>query len=104
MRKLLEFLTLILERHDPRIAGHVGDRILAADEFAIREPLVEHAVETVGLVHVAVDRVRNLVLRIIAEVMVLSGHWSEPAHLPERPLDNVIAAVEIGMEELAGLL
>src|SRR6266566_1844004 len=36
--------------------------------------------------------------------MVLPGHRPEPAHLPERPLDRVVTAVNIGGKELAGLL
>ena len=39
-----------------------------------------------------------------AKVMGLAGHRPEPAHLPERPLQRVVAAVEIGGQKLAGLL
>src|SRR5438477_12258045 len=44
MRKLLNVLALVLVRHHPGIAGHVGDRIVARDELAIGEALVEHAI------------------------------------------------------------
>ena len=36
--------------------------------------------------------------------MVLPRHRPETAHLPERPLDRVVAAVDVGGEEFAGLL
>ena len=42
--------------------------------------------------------------RVVAEVMVLPGHRAEPAHLPERPLDRVVAAVEIRRQKFSGLL
>ena len=45
--EVLELLALPLVRHDPRIARHVGDRIVAGDEVAVGQPLVEHAVEAV---------------------------------------------------------
>src|SRR6266436_1562004 len=36
--------------------------------------------------------------------MVLSRHRAEPTHLPERPLDRVVTAVEVDGEEFSGLL
>ncbi|MBA7484260.1 hypothetical protein ES707_19784 [subsurface metagenome] len=104
MRKVIDVLALVLPRHHPGIACHVGDGIVAGDELAVGEALVEHAVETVGLVHIAVDGVFDLFLRVDIEVMVLSRHRPEAAHLPERPLDHVIAGMKIGGQELAGLL
>ena len=87
-------------RNHPGIARHIRDRIGAGDEFAIGQPLVEHTVKPVSLVHIAVDGVFDLVLRVIAEMVILSGHRPETAHLPERPLDRIVAAVEIGGQEL----
>src|ERR1700728_3740945 len=60
VRKVLELLTLPLVGHDPGIACHVGDGIGPGDEFAIGEPLVEHRIETVCLLDVAVDRVGDI--------------------------------------------
>src|ERR1700748_2079758 len=54
VRKLLDVLALVLVGHHPGIAGHVGDRIVAADEFAVRQALVQHTIEPVGLVDIAV--------------------------------------------------
>src|SRR3984957_6775266 len=104
MRKVVDVLALVLVRHHPGIARHVRDRIIAGDEFAIGEPLVEHAIETIGLVHIAVDRVFDFLLGVVAEVMVLARHRPEPAHLPERPLQGVVTAVDIGGKKLSGLL
>ena len=89
MREVGELLALALPRHDPRIARHVGDGIFAGEEWPVGEPLVHHAVEPVGLVAIALDRVRELLGRVIAEVIVLPGHRPEPAHLPEQPLHDV---------------
>jgi len=59
MRKVFELLALPLIRNDPRIGGYVGNRVAAGDEFVIRQPLVEHAVQAVRLLGVALDRVRR---------------------------------------------
>src|SRR5262245_52106111 len=104
LRDIADTLPLGLAGNHPGITHHVGDRILASDEFAIGQALVEHAIETVGLVYIAIDGVLQLLHRVVAEVMVLPRHRPEVAHLPEGPLDHVIAAVEIGGNELVGLL
>src|SRR5450756_2535873 len=96
MREVVDVLALVLVRHHPGIARHVGDRIVAGDEFAVGETLVEHAVEPVGLVDIAGDGVVDLFLGVVPEMVVLPGHRTEPAHLPERPLDRVVAAVDVG--------
>src|SRR3977135_330328 len=102
--EILDLLALPLIRHDPRIARHVGDRVVAGDEVAPGELLVEHAVEAVDLVAVAIDRVGGLVVGVLREVVVLPAHRSAPAQLPKQPLDRVVALARIGRQELAGLL
>src|SRR5579883_2687213 len=104
MGEILELLALPLIGNDPGIARHIGDRIGAGDEVAVGEALVEHAIEAVRLLDVAVDRVGQLFRRILAEMMVLPGHRPEPAHLPEQPLQHVEAAAQILGQELARLL
>src|SRR2546426_12194694 len=69
MREIFELLTLALVGHDPGIARHVGDRIIAGEERAIGELLVEHAVESVDLVAVAIDGVGKLLHGVIAEMI-----------------------------------
>jgi len=88
VRELPEVLSVRSVRHDPRIAGHVGDGIVAGDELAARESLVENAVEALRLARVALDGVRHGLRRIDAEVSVLPGHRSQARHLPEQPLQR----------------
>src|SRR3546814_2308277 len=52
----------------------------------------------------ACNRLRDFLRRVLAEVMVLAGHRSEPGHLPEQPLQRVVASANVGRQELAGLL
>src|SRR6266446_8885972 len=104
MGEVVEILTLAGVWHDPRIRGHVGNGIVAGKEFAVREPLIQHRVQPVGLLDVALDRVGNFFWRVLKEVMVLAGHWSETAHLPEQPLERLDPAIQLGGDELSGLL
>jgi DNA-binding Lrp family transcriptional regulator len=102
--KIRELLALPLMRHDPGIARHVGDRIGAGDERAIREPLVEDCIEAVCFLDVAFDRVGYFFGRVLAEMVVLARHWAEPAHMPEQPLQNLDATAEVSRNELRRLL
>ena len=90
-------------RHDPGVAGHIGNRIVACDEGPVGELSVEHAIEPVGFLDVALDRIRDLVGRILREVVVLSGHRTKAAHLPEQPFQCVGAAARVARQEPAGL-
>src|SRR5258708_29349117 len=71
MRKILQPLALPLVGDGPGIGRDVGDRILAGDEFMVGKALVQDAVESVGLLDVAIDRVGDLLGRVAAEMMVL---------------------------------
>src|SRR5260370_15878886 len=104
MGEVVDIMTLAGVWHDPRIRGHVGNGIVAGKEFAVREPLIQHRVQPVGLLDVALDRVGNFFRRVLKEVMVLAGHWSETAHLPEQPLERLDPAIQLGGDELSGLL
>src|SRR5581483_1696003 len=54
---------------DPRVAGHVGDRVfVAADELAPAQAMVQHAEQPLGFVTVALHRVGNLLRRIDVKV------------------------------------
>src|SRR3954449_623838 len=64
MREVVDVLALVLVRHDPGIARHVGDRVIAGDELAVGQALVEDTVEPVGLVHVAIDRIFQFFLGV----------------------------------------
>lgn len=104
MQKILDLLALTLIWHDPGIDRHVGNRVIATDVFAIGQPMIQDTIETIGLVHVAIDRVLNLFDGIAREMMVLSRHRPETAHLPHQPLDDIEAFPRLYRQELAGLL
>src|SRR5580693_9799121 len=87
VRVVVQVLLLTLPGNDPGIGSHVSDAVaVAGDERAVFEMSIEHAVETVCLLDVTVDRVRGFARRVEPEVVVLSGHRPQPAHLPEQPL------------------
>src|SRR5690606_16739764 len=44
------------------------------------------AIEPVHLIGVTPDRIGNLLLRVLAEMMGLARHRTKPSHLPEQPL------------------
>ncbi len=104
VREVVDVLALAVVDDDPGIARHVRDGIGTRHELAIGQTPVEHPVEPVDLVAVAIDGVGQLVLRIVRKVVVLAGHRPEPAHLPEQPLDRFGAASHVARDELAGLV
>src|SRR5450756_2117355 len=103
MWELVDVLPLPLPAIGPADAGHVGDRILAGEEFAVLEPRIHHPVEPVDLIHEASDRVGNRLAGVILEVVHLPRHRAEPAHLPEQPLLHLDACALVARIELAGL-
>ena len=62
---------------------------LPARNAAIAQPLVHHAEKPLDLFRIALDRVGNFFRRVAAEVVALSRHRAEAAHLPEQPLVDV---------------
>ena len=91
--------------NDPRITGHVGNRILPGDKIpAIGKLLVQHGVQARSLLHIAIDRIGDLFWRVLAEMVVLAGHRTEPAHLPEKPLQYDVPATQILRDEALGLV
>src|ERR1700694_3904984 len=59
VREILELLSLRLVWHDPRVGRDIGDRVLAGEERAVGETLVQYPVQAVRLLDVALDGVRN---------------------------------------------
>src|SRR5262245_30986826 len=98
-----EVLPLVLVGPHPRIARHVGDRIVAGKIGPVLEARVHDAVEPVNLVGVAIDGVGDLLLRIVAEVVRLAAVGAEVRHLPEEPLLNFQARALLRWVELARL-
>ena len=101
--EIVEVLALPLIGHDPGIGRHIGDRIGARDIVATFELTIEHAIEPVRLVDVAVDRIGDLLRRVGREVVVLPRHGTEAAHLPEQPFDRLGTTARIARQEPAGL-
>lgn len=59
MGKIFKRLVL-LPRHNPRIACDISNRIVRSDQiFPVREAFVKHAIKTVGLIGITVDRVAD---------------------------------------------
>ncbi|MPM89698.1 hypothetical protein SDC9_136810 [bioreactor metagenome] len=106
MRKLRDVLLLAFVRHDPGVAGHVGDGVALACNIvaAVAQVLVEHAVEAAGFLHIALHGVGDLLGRVLGEVVVLPGHGAQAAHLPEQPLNGLVAPAQILGDELLGLV
>src|SRR5690606_40457394 len=101
--EIIEVLPLPLMRLDPSDRSHVGDGIVARQELAVCQPLVHDAVQPVALVRIALDRVLDLLLGIVAEVMRLARHWPKATPLPEQPLLTLDAGTLIRRIELAEL-
>ena len=104
MREVGPVDALVLPRAQPGKDGDVGDRVLVAGDVLARgQAPVEDAVEALRLVAVAVDRVRNLLGRVDAEVVRLAEHRADARHLEHQPLERAPAAAHVGRQESAGL-
>jgi hypothetical protein len=89
---------------DPRVTGHVGDGVVVAgNECASLQPLVEHAEQAFRFAAIALDRIGHGFRRVHAEMAVLPGHRSESADLPEQPLQHRVATAQVAGQEAAGL-
>ncbi len=86
MRKVGDLLAVALPAFRPADAGHVGDRIGTGEIFMVGEAPVHHPEQPVHLVGIAVDRVGDLFRCVDPEVIGLTAHRAEAAHLPEQPL------------------
>src|SRR5262249_8577896 len=76
VRERLDVLPLPLPGACPADACHVGDRIAAGEEVAVREPPVHHPVKAIDLVGEAFGRIRRSVGCVEAEVVTLAGLWA----------------------------
>ena len=71
------------------------------DKLVLREAFVEYAIEPVGFLDVAIDRVRELLRCVVREMMVLACHRTKPTHLPEEPFHDQHAAANGGWQKLS---
>src|SRR4030095_14759783 len=90
IREIIQVLPLPFVQHDPRITGHIRDGIGSANKFSVAKPFVEHAVKPLGFFGISLDRVSNFLVDVTSEVMILTEHRAEPAHLPEKPLHHLL--------------
>ena len=96
---------LALGEAGPRPDRDVGDAVVVAREIGVLfEAAVDHAVEAVGLVAIAVAGVLDVLWRILQEMVRLAEHRADAAHLEHQPLQHAVAPARIGRQELAGLL
>src|SRR5665647_778030 len=103
--KFVQILLLGLPGYDPWVGSDIRNRvIIARNELPSGQPAIEHTIQAVGLLHVTVDRVRNLFWRIVGEVMILPGHRAQTANLPAQPFQYCLAATQIVGQQLPRFL
>src|SRR3546814_13737344 len=88
----------------PGPAGHVGDGIRARDELPPGQTGIQHAIEPIRLVGIAIDRIRYLFGRIVAEVLGLAAHRPLPRHLPHHPFDHDAPSARLPWEDWKGVV
>src|SRR6266403_195531 len=95
---------LAIRRAQPRHDRHVGDAVFAAgDPLAAFQLFFKHPVKPVGLVLVAVDRVFDLLGRVLQEMVRLPEHRADVPHLEHGPLHHLPAIAQVARQEPAGL-
>ena len=83
--EMRELVPILSEAHillGPTDASHVGDRIIPGKILAMGQTFVLDPEQSVHLIGIAVDAASHLFGCIVAEVISLSCHRAEPAHLP----------------------
>src|SRR3989475_2732866 len=101
---LVDVHALAIRRAQPRHDRHVGDAVFAARHpLAVLQLFFNHPVEPVGLVLVAVDRVFDLLGRVLQEMVRLPEHRADVPHLEHGPLHHLPAVAQVARQELAGL-
>src|SRR5258706_1935193 len=103
-RVVVDLHALAFREAQPGHGGHVGDRVgIAGEVLRFLEPAVDHHVQAVGLVLVAVHGVRDLLRRVAEEMVRLAEHGTDVAHLEHHPLHHLPALAQVGGQEAAGL-
>src|SRR6185503_8586846 len=103
-RVFVDVHALALGRAQPWHGRHVGDGVLVAREvFRFFQSTVDHAIQAIRLVLVAVHRVLDLLRRVAEEVMRLAEHRADVPHLEHGPLHHLPALAQVLRQESAGL-
>ena len=91
------------EARHPRIGRDVGDRIFLGKVLVSCQARIKHAVQAVFFFGVAVDCVRHRFLGRAQEMVHLSEHRPDAAHLEHQPLQRVVFQAVGFRQQLAGL-
>ena len=103
MRELGQRHVLRLVGAHPRQDGHVGNRVRPRHTVAgARQLAVEHAVQPVDFLAVALDGVGHFFRGVNLEMPVLARHGAQPTHLPHQPFGHLHPAAQVGGQKLAG--
>src|SRR6267142_500585 len=104
VRIVVDVHALALGEAQPRHDRHVGDGVfIARNPLVVLEPLVDDAIEPVGLVAVAVHGVLDLLRRVLQEVVRLPEHRPDVPHLEHHPLHYLPAIAHVLRQKPAGL-
>src|SRR6516165_104438 len=95
---------LPFEARDPWPDCDVGDGIVAGYKLAVCEPPVEHAIQAMRLLEIALLGVGRLALVVFHEMVDLPEHRSRPAHLPHQPFQHAVAWLALLRQQLACLV
>ena len=106
MREIGQRNLLRLVGADPGKDRHVGNRIFAARDVTpgARQLGVEHAVQAIDFLRVALEGVGYFFRCIQQKMPVLAGHRPQAAHLPHQPLQGCVPAAQVGGQKAPGLL
>jgi hypothetical protein len=105
--ELFDVLPLTLPIDCPGIADHVGDGVFVAGEIAaVIEPIVEHAIESVGLVGEATHGVGLVALFVFQaqEMAAFAEFRALVGHLPDHPLVHLMPTPQFRRIEAARFL
>src|SRR5215472_17226578 len=93
----------------PRIADHVGDRVLAGGKIPLVEQTEVHdPVDAMGLIVEAAQRIGEVAVASgllgAPEMALLAELWALIGQLPADPLGNIVSAAHVLRIEASGLL
>src|SRR5947209_17973407 len=101
---LIEIDGLPFVARHPRPDRDIGNRVTVRDEFPPGKSAVEHAVEPVRLLEIALLSVGRLARVVFHEMMHLSEHRTGPAHLPHQPFQHPVARFALFRQKLSRLV
>src|ERR671923_1664027 len=87
----------------PRISSDIGNRVISCEKFLLAQPLVQDTVEPQGFFMKTLDCLGNFFLRA-KEIICLSEHWPDPAHLEHEPLNHLISYAVFCLQKHTSIL